>query len=46
MPDKEMINRYIEYLINQSETKDLQNRSLQLKIEELTENWKRPTTFM
>lgn len=37
MPDKEMINRYIEYLINQSEAKDLQNRSLQLKIEELTE---------
>ena len=37
MPDKEMINRYIEYLINQSESKDLQNRSLQLKIEELTE---------
>lgn len=32
MPDKEMINRYIEYLINQSEAKDLQ-----LKIEELTE---------
>lgn len=37
MPDKEMINRYIEYLINQSESKDLQNRSLQLKIDELTE---------
>lgn len=37
MPDKEMINRYIEYLIGQSEAKDLQNRSLQLKIEELTE---------
>lgn len=37
MPDKDMINRYIEYLINQSESKDLQNRSLQLKIEELTE---------
>lgn len=37
MLDKEMINRYIEYLINQSEAKDLQNRSLQLKIEELTE---------
>lgn len=39
MPDKEMINRYIEYLINQSEAKDLQNRSLQLKIEELVEEW-------
>lgn len=37
MPGKEMINRYREYLINQSEAKDLQNRSLQLKIEELTE---------
>lgn len=37
MPDKDMINRYIEYLIGQSEAKDLQNRSLQLKIEELTE---------
>lgn len=37
MPDKEMINRYIEYLISQSESKDLQNRSLQLKIDELTE---------
>lgn len=39
MPGKEMINRYIEYLINQSETKDLQNRSLQLKIAELTEKF-------
>lgn len=38
MPDKEMIIRYIEYLINQSEPKDLQNRSLQLKVDELTEN--------
>lgn len=37
MPDKEMINRYIEYLINHSESKDLQNHSLQLKIDELTE---------
>lgn len=37
MPDKEMIKRYIEYLINQSESKDLQNRSIPLKIEELTE---------
>lgn len=37
IPDKDMINRYIEYLIGQSEAKDLQNRSLQLKIEELTE---------
>lgn len=36
MPDKEMMNRYIEYLINQYEAKDLQNRSLKLKIEELT----------
>lgn len=39
MPDKEMINRYIEYLISQSESKDLQNRSLQLKIDELTEKF-------
>ena len=39
MPDKEMINRYIEYLINQSESKDLQNRSLLLKIDELTEKF-------
>lgn len=37
MPDKEMINRYIEYLISQSEAKELQNRSFQLKIEERTE---------
>lgn len=34
MPDKEMINRYIEYLINQSELKDLQIRSLEIKIDE------------
>lgn len=39
MPDKEMINRYIEFLINQSESKDLQNRSLQLKIDELTDKF-------
>ena len=34
-----MINRYIEYLISQSESKakEIQNRSFQLKIEELTE---------
>ena len=44
MPDKEMINRYIEYLINQSEAKDLQNRSLQLKIEELTEKFGESTS--
>lgn len=37
MPDKEKINRYIEYLISQYESKDLQNRTLQLKIDELTE---------
>ena len=37
MPDKEIINRYIEFQINQSESKDLQNRFLQLKIDELTE---------
>ena len=36
MPDKEMINRYIEYLINQSEAKDLHIRSLEIKIDELT----------
>lgn len=36
MPDKEMINRYIEYLINQSEAKDFQIRSLEIKIDELT----------
>lgn len=36
MPDKDMINRYIEYLINQSEAKDLQIRSLEIKIDELT----------
>lgn len=28
MTDKEMTNRYIEYLTNQSESKDLQKRSL------------------
>ncbi len=39
MPDKEMINRYIEYLINQSEAKDLQIRSLEIKIGELTEKF-------
>lgn len=39
MPDKEMINRYIEYLINQSEAKDLQIRSLEIKIDELTEKF-------
>ena len=39
MPDKEMINRYIEYLINQSESKDLQIRSLEIKIDELTEKF-------
>ena len=39
MAEKDMINRYIEYLINQSESKDLQNRSLQLKIDELTEKF-------
>lgn len=32
-----MINRYIEYLINQFEAKDLQNSSLQLRIDELTD---------
>lgn len=36
MPDKEMINPHIEYLINQSEAKDLQIRSLEIKIDELT----------
>ena len=36
MPDKEMINRYIEYLINQYESKNLQIRSLEIKIDELT----------
>lgn len=36
MPDKEMLNRCIEYLINQSEAKDLQIRSLEIKIDELT----------
>lgn len=39
MPDKEMINRYIEYLINRSEAKDLQIRSLEIKIDELTEKF-------
>ena len=39
MPDKEMINRYIEYLINQSEAKNLQIRSLEIKIDELTEKF-------
>ena len=33
---EEMINRYIEYLISQSESKDLQIRSLEIKIDELT----------
>lgn len=40
MPDKEMVNCHIGQLINQSELKDLQNRYLQLKIEELTEQIK------
>ena len=44
MPDKDMISRYIEYLISQSEAKDLQNRSLQLKIEELTEKFGESTS--
>lgn len=39
MPDKEMINRYIEYLINQSESKDLQIRSLEIKIDELADKF-------
>lgn len=39
MPDKEMTNRYIEYLINQSESKDLQIRSLEIKIDELSDKF-------
>lgn len=34
-----MINRYIECRINQSELKDLQIRSLKIKIGELTEKF-------
>lgn len=37
MPDKEMINCYIEYLRSQSEARELQIRSLEVKIESLTE---------
>lgn len=41
-----MINRYIEYLISQSEAKDLQNRLLQLMIEELTEKFGESTSMI
>lgn len=36
MPEKEAISCYIEHLISQFEAKDLQIRSLEIKIEELT----------